>query len=200
MPGVVPGDLVLVGAGDQVVADGPVVRSDGLGVDESILTGESEPVTRGPGESLRAGSFAVEGSGAYVAEAVGRDTYAERLTGEAREFRHPRSPLERALDRLILVLTAVMVPLGALLLWSLIEQDIPFRESVETAVAAVITIVPEGLVLLTGHHLRGRDAAHDPAGGPEPAAQRGRVAGVGRHGLPRQDRHAHRGPPAGGRR
>jgi P-type E1-E2 ATPase len=150
VPDVVPGDLVLVGAGDQVVADGVVVRSDSLGLDESILTGESEPVTRAVGQSLRAGSFAVEGSGGYVAEAVGRDTYAERLTGEAREFRHPRSPLERALDRLILVLTAVMVPLGALLLWSLIEQDVPFRESVETAVAAVITIVPEGLVLLTG--------------------------------------------------
>jgi cation-transporting P-type ATPase E len=150
VPDVVPGDLVLVGAGDQVVADGPVVRSEGLGLDESILTGESEPVVRRPGDALRAGSFAIEGSGAYVAEAVGHDTYAERLTGEAREFRHPRSPLERALDRLILVLTAVMVPLGALLLWSLIEQDVPFRESVETSAAAVITIVPEGLVLLTG--------------------------------------------------
>ena len=147
---VVPGDLVTLGAGDQVVADGPLVRSEALGLDESILTGESEPVTRAPGEAVRAGSFAVEGSGAYVAEAVGHDTYAERLTGEAREFRHPRSPLERALDRLILILTAAMVPLGGLLLWSLIEQDQPFRESVETAVAAVITIVPEGLVLLTG--------------------------------------------------
>ena len=107
-------------------------------------------MTRGPGEALRAGSFAVEGSGAYVAEAVGRDTYAERLTGEAREFRHPRSPLERALDRLILRADRRDGAAGALLLWSLIEQDIPFRESVETAVAAVITIVPEGLVLLTG--------------------------------------------------
>ena len=98
---------------------------------------------------MRAGSYCVEGSGAYRAEAVGADTYAERLVGEAREFRHPRSPLERALDRLILVLSAAMVPLGLLLGWSLIEQDTPFRESVATAVAAVVTIVPEGLVLLT---------------------------------------------------
>ena len=60
---------------------------------------------------MRAGSFAVEGSGAYVAEAVGHDTYAERLTGGAR-VPPPRSPLERALDRLILILTAAMVPLG----------------------------------------------------------------------------------------
>ncbi len=147
---VVPGDLVVLGAGDQVVADGRLARSESLGVDESMLTGESEPVTRGEGDSLRAGSFAVEGSGAYVAEAVGHDTYGERIVGEAREFRHPRSPFERGLDRLILVLTAATVPLGAILLWSLFEQDVPFRESVETSVAAVITLVPEGLVLLTG--------------------------------------------------
>jgi magnesium-transporting ATPase (P-type) len=149
VPDVVPGDLVLLGAGDQVVADGSVARSEGLGLDESILTGETEPVMRGVGDAVRAGSFAVEGSGAYVAQAVGHDTYGERIVGEAREFRHPRSPLERGLDRLILVLTAAMVPLAALLLWSLIEQDVSFRDAVETAVAAVITIVPEGLVLLT---------------------------------------------------
>ncbi|WP_217914106.1 HAD-IC family P-type ATPase [Miltoncostaea marina] len=147
---VLEGDLVRIGAGDQVVGDGRLLRADGLGVDESILTGESEPVQRDAGDGVRAGSFAVEGSGEYVAEAVGADTYAERLVGEAREFRHPRSPLETALDRLILVLGVSMVPLGALLGWSLIEQDVPFREAVGTAVAGVITLVPEGLVLLTG--------------------------------------------------
>jgi P-type E1-E2 ATPase len=147
---VVPGDLVLVDAGDQVVADGRLARAEGLGVDESILTGESEPEARGPGDPLRAGSYAVEGTGAYVAEAVGPDTYAERLVGEAREFRHPRSPLELALDRLVLILGIAMVPCGILLGWSLIEQDTPLRESVSTAVAGVITIVPEGLVLLVG--------------------------------------------------
>lgn len=147
---VLTGDLVRVGAGDQVVADGRVVRADGLGVDESILTGESEPVVRGEGDLVRAGSFAVEGTGSYLASAVGPDTYAERLVGEAREFRHPRSPLELALDRLILVLGVSMVPLGLLLGWSLVEQDVEFREAVATAVAGVITIIPEGLVLLTG--------------------------------------------------
>ena len=147
---VVPGDLVVVNAGDQVVADGRLVRSEALGVDESILTGEAEPVARTAGEPVRAGSYAAEGSGAFVAEAVGADTYAEKLVGEAREFRHPRSPLETAMDRLILILGVSMVPLGALLGWSLIEQDTPVREAVATAVAGVITIVPEGLVLLVG--------------------------------------------------
>ena len=92
VPQVVPGDLVLLDAGDQVVADGRVVRSEGLGLDESILTGEAEAVSRGAGDRVRAGSYCVEGSGAYLAEAVGADSYAERLVGEAREFRHPRSP------------------------------------------------------------------------------------------------------------
>lgn len=145
---VVPGDLVRVGAGDQVVADGRLVSAEGLGVDESILTGESEPVMRAVGEPMRAGSFAVEGAGEYVAEAVGEDTYAEKLVGEAREFRHPRSPLERAMDRLIIVLAILMVPLGLLLGWSLFQQDTPFRDAVATAVAGVVTLVPEGLVLL----------------------------------------------------
>lgn len=150
VPHVVPGDLVVVGAGDQVVADGRLVRAEGLGIDESILTGESEPVARAVGEEVRAGSYAAEGSGAFVARAVGPDTYAERLVGEAREFRHPRSPLETALDRLILILGISMIPLGLLLAWSLVEQQTPFRESVGTAVAAVVTLVPEGLVLLVG--------------------------------------------------
>ena len=150
VPRVVTGDLVLLNAGDQVVADGRLVRAEGLGLDESILTGESEAVSRAEGDEVRAGSFAVEGAGAYVAAAVGGDTYAERLVGEAREFRHPRSPLESALDRLILILGVSMIPLGLLLAWSLIEKETPFRESVGTAVAAVVTLVPEGLVLLVG--------------------------------------------------
>ena len=64
---------------------------------------------------MRSGSFAVEGRGSYVVEAVGADSYAERIAGEARAFRHPRSPLELALNRLLLGLVGVMVPLGAVL-------------------------------------------------------------------------------------
>ena len=147
---VVQGDLVLLSAGDQVVADGTLVRSDGLTMDESILTGESESVDRAVGEEVRSGSFCVGGSGAFVAESVGTDTYASRLVGDAREFRHPRSPLERALDRLIVILSVAMVPLGALLAWSLLEQAVSTSEAVSTSVAGVVTIVPEGLVLLIG--------------------------------------------------
>jgi cation-transporting P-type ATPase E len=145
---VVPGDLVELRPGDQVVADGQVEEARGLLLDESILTGESRHVARGPGDEIRSGSFAVEGSGAYTVTAVGPDSYAERLAGEAREFRHPRSPLETSLNQLLLVLVAVMVPLGAALGYALWERNEPFRSSVETAVAGAVSMVPEGLILL----------------------------------------------------
>ena len=145
---VIDGDLVRIEAGDQVVADGTLEEAAGLRLDESILTGESRPVERGRGEEVRSGSFAVEGAGAFVVTAVGDDSYAQRIAGEARQFRHPRSPLERALNRLLLILVAVMVPLGTIFVYSLWQRDVPIREAVTTAVAGIVTLVPEGLVLL----------------------------------------------------
>jgi cation-transporting P-type ATPase E len=145
---VVPGDLVELTPGDQVIADGKLEEASGLLLDESILTGESRPTSRGPGEDVRSGSFAVEGSGTYTVTAVGPDSYAERLAGEAREFRHPRSPLETSLNQLLLILVAVMVPLGIALGYALWERNEPFRSSVETAVAGAVSMVPEGLILL----------------------------------------------------
>ena len=146
---VVEGDIVLLEPGDQVVADGTLDRSDGLALDESILTGESAPVARSVGEDVRSGSFAVEGAGSYLVTAVGEQSYAERVAGEAREFRHPRSPLERAIDRLLFVLVAVLVPLGIALAWALYRRHTSFHNAVPTTVAAVVTLVPEGLILLT---------------------------------------------------
>ena len=145
---VVVGDLVQIGPGDQVVADGTLEQADSLRLDESILTGESRTVERSEGEDVRSGSFAVEGAGAYLVTAVGEQSYAARLTGEARSFRHPRSPLERALNRLLFVLVAVLVPLGVALGYALWHRHAPLRTAVPTSVAAVVTLVPEGLVLL----------------------------------------------------
>ena len=83
-----------------------LVDAEGLTLDESILSGESASVAPRAGEEARSGSFAVEGRGSYVVEAVGVESYAERIAGEARAFRHPRSPLERAFNRLLLFLVA----------------------------------------------------------------------------------------------
>ncbi len=145
---VVVGDLVRFGPGDQIVADGELQRATWLRLDESILTGESRTVERANGDEVRSGSFAVEGTGEYVVSAVGEDSYAERLTGQARSFRHPRSPLERALNRLLFVLVAVLIPLGALLGYALWHRHAAMSTAVPTTVAAVVTLIPEGLILL----------------------------------------------------
>lgn len=145
---VVVGDLVKVGTGDQVVADGNLVEAEGLQLDEANLTGESEPVGRRRGDQVWSGSFAVEGEALFEATAVGPDCRAAKLAETARAFRHPRSPLERAMDRLLIVLVGVMVPLGVGLGISLAARGESQGEAVETLTAAVVNIVPEGLILL----------------------------------------------------
>jgi cation-transporting ATPase E len=144
----VAGDLVRIGPGDQVVADGRLVTGGVVGLDESILTGEARSVRRVAPEAVRSGSFCVDGAGAYAVEAVGRDSYAQRVAGEAREFRHPRSPLERSINRLLFVLVGLMVPLAVIFCWALARQDISVRTAVRESTAAVVTLIPEGLILL----------------------------------------------------
>jgi P-type E1-E2 ATPase len=145
---VVEGDLLRLQPGDQVAGDGELARADSLALDESVLTGESRPVVRRAGERVRSGSFVVEGAGEFVADAVGAASYAARIAGEARAFRHPRSPLERALNRLLVTLVAIIAPLGVILGVALWERRTPLGEAVPTSVAAVVTLVPEGLILL----------------------------------------------------
>ena len=146
---VVEGDTVLLEPGDQVVADGQLRRSNGLAFDESILTGESVPVAHDAGDDVRSGSFAVEGTGAYVVTAVGNASYAARIAGEAREFRHPRSPLEASINQLLLALVVAVVALGGALVWTLWRRHTSIHTAVPTTVAAVVTLIPEGLILLT---------------------------------------------------
>jgi cation-transporting P-type ATPase E len=146
---VVDGDLVTLRPGDQVVADGSVAQSSALMLDESQLTGESRPVAKGVGDEILSGSFCVEGGGRYIASATGEASYASRVVGEAREFRYRRSPLESQINRLLLATVAVMLPLGAAFVWVLINHDAPFRSAAATATAGIVTLVPEGLVLLT---------------------------------------------------
>jgi magnesium-transporting ATPase (P-type) len=145
---VVVGDLVRVRAGDQVIADGRCVTSEGLALDESNLTGESEPVNGEPGREVFSGSFVAEGEGTFEATAVGPDSRAARLAATARAFRHPRSPLEKAMDRLLVILVGVMLPLAIGLGVSLAVRDVSQAQAVETLTAAVVNIVPEGLILL----------------------------------------------------
>jgi cation-transporting P-type ATPase E len=145
---VVVGDLVRLRAGDQVIADGTVVSADGLALDEANLTGESEPAVREPGEPVWSGSFAVEGAALFEATAVGPESRAARLTMTARAFRHPRSPLERANDRLLLWLLALALPLTVGLTVSVLVRVDRAGARVEALTAGIVNLVPEGLILL----------------------------------------------------
>jgi cation-transporting P-type ATPase E len=145
---VVVGDLLRLTPGDQVVADGTITSADGLALDEANLTGESESAVRGAGDPVWSGSFAIEGAALFEAAAVGPDSRAGRLTATARAFRHPRSPLERANDRLLLWLIVLAVPLAIGLTVSVFAANESANTRVQTVTAAIVNLVPEGLILL----------------------------------------------------
>ncbi|MBS1860731.1 MAG: HAD-IC family P-type ATPase [Actinobacteria bacterium] len=145
---IVPGDVVAIGPGDQLVADGRVIASRGLTLDESMLTGEADGIRKDSGDEVLSGSFAISGSGHYEVEAVREHSYAGRLAGEARAFRHPLSPLQEEVNRVIVVSTYAMIPLAILLLASLKIRSVGLQSAAETATAGLVTLIPEGLVLL----------------------------------------------------
>ncbi|HKO36900.1 MAG TPA: cation-translocating P-type ATPase [Solirubrobacterales bacterium] len=145
---VVPGDVIHVGAGDQLIADGGVVASRGMTMDESLLTGESDGIRKDEGDRVLSGSFCVSGSGHYVVDAVREESYAGQIAGEAKTFRHPPSPLQEEVNRVIKASTYLMLPLAAVLILSLSLRNVHLEEAAQTATAGLITLIPEGLVLL----------------------------------------------------
>jgi cation-transporting P-type ATPase E len=145
---VVPGDVVRVEPGDQLVADGPAIESRGLTLDESMLTGESDGVRKRRGDRLLSGAFCLSGSGYYELDAVRDSSHAAKVAGEAREFRHPPSPLQVEVNQVLSATTIVMIPLGLILIVALGIRNEGLTDSAQTATAGLITMIPEGLVLL----------------------------------------------------
>jgi cation-transporting ATPase E len=146
---VVLDDVLEAAAGDQVVVDGEVLEAAGLEVDESLLTGESETVTRKAGDRLLSGSFVAAGSGRYRATKVGREAYAVQLTEEARRFTLARSELRAGVDQILKYVTWALVPTAVLLFVSQLRLEHGVRAGLSGAVAGTVAMVPEGLVLLT---------------------------------------------------
>lgn len=147
---VVLDDVVDLRPGDQVPVDAAVVASDGLEVDESLLSGESEPVGRGPGDPVLSGSFVVAGSGRARATGVGPAAYAARLQAEARRFSLVRSELQQGTNTILRAVTWVMVPAGiALVVTQVLRSHQALADALRGSVAGVGAMVPEGLVLLT---------------------------------------------------
>jgi cation-transporting ATPase E len=146
---VVLGDLLEVHPGDQIVVDGTVAGARELEVDEALLTGESDPVHRGPGDEVRSGSFVVAGSGRYVATAVGDEAYAARVAGEAKRFALARSELRAGTDQILRIGTYLLVPTGVLLVASQLHSADHVLDAMRGSVAGIAAAIPEGLVLLT---------------------------------------------------
>ncbi|MFI0895819.1 HAD-IC family P-type ATPase [Streptomyces sp. NPDC020983] len=148
--GIVLGDLVELGPGDKVVVDGEVAEADGLEVDESLLTGEADPVLKHPGDPVMSGSFVVAGGGAFTATKVGRDAYATQLAAEASRFTLVDSELRGGISRILKYITWAMVPTAAgLVVSQFTVGSHDAREAVRRTVGGIVPMVPEGLVLLT---------------------------------------------------
>ncbi|MBU4301131.1 MAG: HAD-IC family P-type ATPase [Actinobacteria bacterium] len=146
---VVADDVTLLRPGDQVVADGVILAGRGLEIDESLLTGESVPINKTPGDEVFSGSFVVAGTGRFRATGIGADAYATKLAFEARRFQLASSELRDGINLILRYITWLMIPAGGLLLLSQLRVDNAFGDAVSGTVAGLVGMVPEGLVLLT---------------------------------------------------
>ena len=146
---VVQDDLVVTGAGDQIVVDGDVLETQGLEIDESLLTGESDPIAKEVGDEVLSGSFVNAGTGIFKVTRVGADSYANALALEAKRFSLVDSELRRGINSILRVLMFLIPPAGALLLFSLLDVEDQWQNALQGSVAAAVAMVPDGLVLLT---------------------------------------------------
>lgn len=155
---IVLGDVLWLRAGEQVPADVEVLESWGLEMDESMLTGESATVRKAQGDDVYSGSTAVSGMALTRVTAVGEHSYAAKLAAQAKVYTKTISDLSRGINTILKYMTMVVVPLCVLLVWSQMHkvggfveawQTDAWRGAVVSAVAGVVGMIPEGLVLLT---------------------------------------------------
>ncbi|MFE2418918.1 cation-translocating P-type ATPase [Streptomyces hokutonensis] len=147
---IVLGDLIEIGPGDKVVVDGECVEADGLEIDESLLTGEADPVVKRPGDLVMSGSFVVAGGGAFEATKVGREAYAAQLAEEASRFTLVHSELRTGISTILKYVTWMMIPTAiGLVISQLVVKQHGFKDSIARTVGGIVPMVPEGLVLLT---------------------------------------------------
>ncbi|WP_217139701.1 HAD-IC family P-type ATPase [Streptomyces sp. AC627_RSS907] len=143
-------DVIETGPGDKIVVDGVCVEADGLEIDESLLTGEADPVVKQPGDEVMSGSFVVAGGGAFRATKVGREAYAAQLAEEASRFTLVQSELRSGISTILKYVTWMMVPTAiGLVLSQLLAKDDELDDSIARTVGGIVPMVPEGLVLLT---------------------------------------------------
>ncbi|MER6268406.1 HAD-IC family P-type ATPase [Streptomyces sp900105755] len=147
---IVLGDLIEIGPGDKIAVDGVCAEADGLEIDESLLTGEADPVVKRPGDQVMSGSFVVAGGGAFAATKVGREAYAAQLAEEASRFTLVHSELRTGISTILKYVTWMMVPAAiGLVATQLVVKNNGLKDAVARTVGGIVPMVPEGLVLLT---------------------------------------------------
>ncbi|WP_211435582.1 cation-translocating P-type ATPase [Trujillonella endophytica] len=142
----VVGDLVLPEAGDRVAADLRLLDVHGLRVDEAMLTGESEPVGKAPGDPVAAGCFVVEGEGTAVVAAIAGDTRLASIATMTRSVERARTPLARELDRLVRTITVLALGIGTVCFAGGLVLGLPLDDGFLFAVGVTVALVPEGLL------------------------------------------------------
>ncbi|KUO20360.1 cation-translocating P-type ATPase [Streptomyces dysideae] len=143
-------DLIEIGPGDKAVVDGVCAEADGLEIDESLLTGEADPVVKRAGDQILSGSFVVAGGGAFQATKVGREAYAAQLAEEASRFTLVHSELRTGISTILKYVTWMMIPAAiGLVATQLFVKSNDLDDSVARTVGGIVPMVPEGLVLLT---------------------------------------------------
>ncbi|MFJ3672069.1 HAD-IC family P-type ATPase [Streptomyces sp. NPDC090106] len=143
-------DLIEIGPGDKAVVDGECVEADGLEIDESLLTGEADPVVKRPGDQVMSGSFVVAGGGAFRATKVGREAYAAQLAEEASRFTLVHSELRSGISTILKYVTWMMIPAATgLVITQLVVKNNELKDAIARTVGGIVPMVPEGLVLLT---------------------------------------------------
>lgn len=143
-------DLIEIGPGDKIAVDGVCAEADGLEIDESLLTGEADPVVKRPGDQVMSGSFVVAGGGAFAATKVGREAYAAQLAEEASRFTLVHSELRSGISTILKYVTWMMVPAAiGLVATQLVVKNNGLKDAVARTVGGIVPMVPEGLVLLT---------------------------------------------------
>lgn len=142
-------DIVIFSAGSQIPADATVIQGE-VSVNESLITGESDEITKSPGSALLSGSFVVSGNAYARLEKVGRDSYISKLTLQATKSKKgEQSEMIRSLNYLIMVMGIIIIPIGiALFVQAFIYNEATLHDAITGMVAAIIGMIPEGLYLL----------------------------------------------------
>ncbi len=143
-------DIVILKSGDQITADSTILKGN-IQVDESLLTGESDPIPKKVGQELLSGSFVLSGECFARLDNVGEDSYASKLVAEAKkQVKKPQSDMMASLDKLIRVIGFTIIPIGLILFFKqTFVLSMTYKDSVTTTVSALVGMIPEGLYLLT---------------------------------------------------